>query len=99
MIIISSANFNPFRRFFKKLIMSFAKFFVISTFAFHVFSFNVEIDTFSPDPHYANSTFIDYGTLRVTKRGKNVYTISGDFELKRNFGIEKMVGKLRKYLI
>jgi hypothetical protein len=50
----------------------------------------IDLESFTPSP---NSDFdlIDYGTVRVTKVKKSHFSISGDFELKRNIGNEKTV--------
>jgi hypothetical protein len=38
--------------------------------------------------------FIDFGTLRLKKKAKNHFVISGEFEVKQNFGNEFNVGFL-----
>lgn len=55
-------------------------------------AFDAEIESFQADPRFAETgEVVDYGTLRVTKRAKNSFTVSGYFELKRNFGPEVSV--------
>lgn len=50
----------------------------------------MEFESFEPyvgtDP-----SFMSYGTLRVTKKSRQTFVISGDFEMKRNIGNEIMV--------
>lgn len=47
----------------------------------------MEFESFEP---YVNTdpTFMSYGTLRVTKKSRHTFVISGDFEIKRNIGNE-----------
>lgn len=58
---------------------------------FYASAFNVEIESFAPDPKYAKVGFINFGTLRTTRLAKNNYTITGHFELKKTLGVEKTV--------
>lgn len=49
-----------------------------------------DLESFTPS---SNSDFnlIDYGTVRVTKKQRNQFSISGDFILKRNLGNDQTV--------
>lgn len=58
-----------------------------------VASRELNLESFTPSPS-SDSGLIDYGTVRVTKVKKNHFAISGDFELKRNIGDEKLVRKV-----
>lgn len=52
----------------------------------------VDLESFTPSPD-SDFDLVDYGTVRVTKIKKSHFSISGDFELKRNIGNEKTVRK------
>lgn len=54
----------------------------------------IEIEEFQPDPKVKSDDFIDYGTMRVKKIKKNQFSISGEFEIKENFGDERTVRKI-----
>ncbi|XP_055549812.1 uncharacterized protein LOC129732711 [Wyeomyia smithii] len=53
-------------------------------------SYEVKIDSFVPDPNY-DRTSVTLNTIRVTRRGRNNYVISGDAELFQNWGNENLV--------
>lgn len=52
---------------------------------------DIEIENFNPDGSIKSDDFIDYGTLRLKKEGKNRYVIAGDFQLLESCGDEKEV--------
>ncbi|KXJ77181.1 hypothetical protein RP20_CCG008148 [Aedes albopictus] len=56
----------------------------------HSALYEIRIDSFEPysgtDP-----TFIDYGTLRVSKKSRNVFVIDGKFEIFQNGGDETRI--------
>ena len=71
-------------------------FFIILILVYCASAFDAEIESFQADPKYATTGVVNYGSLRVTKRSKNTYTVSGDFEIQRNFGDEISVNTIRQ---
>lgn len=41
------------------------------------------MDSLEPDPN-SDASFIDYGTLRVSKKSRNLFVIAGYFEYLQN---------------
>lgn len=70
------------------------EFFIILFLVYCASAFDVEIESFQADPKYADTGAVNYGSLRVTKRAKNTYTVSGNFEIQKNFGAEISVIKI-----
>lgn len=62
----------------------------LALFLVTVAGLEIDLESFTPSPN-TDFDLINYGTVRVTKVKKNHFTISGDFELKRNIGNEKTV--------
>ena len=60
--------------------------------AIHTAFAEMEFESFEP---YAGTDpgFMSYGTLRVTKKSRHTFVITGDFEFKRNIGDEITVRK------
>lgn len=79
---------------FNRSIIKMMKILIFLIFVLCVSAFDVEIESFQADSKYANTGTVNYGTLRVTKRSKNYYTVSGDFEMQRNIGEDISVMKL-----
>lgn len=52
----------------------------------------MEFDSFEP---YAGTdpNFMSFGTLRITKKSRHMFVISGDFDFKKNMGNEITVRK------
>ncbi|XP_064555917.1 uncharacterized protein CheA7a [Drosophila montana] len=53
-------------------------------------SYSVELNSFEKNNNFENDNkWVDWGTLRMKKVGRNKYTLHGDFEFKRNMGDEQ----------
>jgi hypothetical protein len=69
-----------------------AIFYNLETFQAFEFEFESYIPLAGNDPNY-----LDYGTMRVAKKGRNSFVMLGDFPLRTNFGNEIIVSVLRSY--
>lgn len=49
-----------------------------------------ELESFTPSAS-TDLSLIDYGTVRVKKINRNQFALTGNFELKKNIGNEKLV--------
>lgn len=52
--------------------------------------YEITIDSFEPVSDYDKTTVL-LGTIRVTRKSRNNFVLSGDFELLKNFGNEYTV--------
>ena len=56
--------------------------------------YEIELDTFEPFTS-TGTDFFDPGSLRIKRKGRNNFVLSGDFETFKNFGEETLVLKLK----
>lgn len=50
----------------------------------------LELESFDSLPD-SDPTFMNYGTVRVSKKKRNLFVLSGEFEFMKNFGDEIIV--------
>lgn len=50
----------------------------------------IELEKFEPFT-MTEKEYFDHGTLRVGRKGRNLYVISGNFSINKNLGDEVMV--------
>ncbi|EDW78509.1 uncharacterized protein Dwil_GK16147 [Drosophila willistoni] len=54
--------------------------------------YNVELNSFDKNSDFENDgKWVDWGTLRMKKVGRNKFTLAGDFEFKLNMGDEQRI--------
>ncbi|KAH8345311.1 hypothetical protein KR067_000080 [Drosophila pandora] len=54
--------------------------------------YSVELNSFEKDPMIDNQEkWVDWGTLRMKKVGRNKFVVAGDFEFKLNMGDEQKI--------
>ncbi|KAH8338805.1 hypothetical protein KR074_000406 [Drosophila pseudoananassae] len=54
--------------------------------------YSVELNSFDKDPMIDNQEkWVDWGTLRMKKVGRNKFVVAGDFEFKLNMGDEQKI--------
>lgn len=56
-----------------------------------MFQYEISLESFEVMPSITNKDIVDPKTLRLKQPTRNSFVISGDFELKHNFGSEDMV--------
>ncbi|XP_058825701.1 uncharacterized protein LOC131685775 [Topomyia yanbarensis] len=52
--------------------------------------YEITVNSFEPDPNI-DAAFLTMGTVRVTRKNRNRFAITGDFELNQNWGDENEV--------